>query len=626
MVPGPSEIKSETMNDRQRFLEAETALKKGNYSHYRALRDTLRSYPLYPYLVYEDLRRRLSADAAEEINAFLDRWGETPLAERLRSQWLTHLAQTNRWSQYLAYYTENQSVSRRCDYLSAMIQTGRGQEIFPEVKQLWLHGHSRPDQCDRALNTWREAGHLSSALVWARIHLAINTGETALAKYLKRFVDESERSYIDLWIKSRTNPDRVAALELYPASDSRAHRALVAGLQFLARRDAQNAAKIWSRAFPNRQWAQADVISIERQIGLSLAYQHKPDAIEWLSRVPHETDELVREWRVLTALRHEKWTTALKWLSQMSEEERSDPRWRYWRARCHERLGNLSQSSALLADLAQERSYYGFLAADRLGLPYAFNQQALVFTESDLNVIAELPGIVRAKELYTLQRWPDARREWHLITSSLSDEQAAMAAKIAQHWGWHARAILTIAATPYYDDLVLRFPTPHQFHVSRRATDYGLDRAWVFAVARQESAFMPDARSSKGALGLMQIMPATANEIAKKLKVVGFNTRNLLNSDTNIRFGSWYLGDLLKRANRHLVLAIASYNAGPHRTRRWLPDGGELDADIWIETIPFRETRRYIRRVLAYTAIYEMLLGDRLTRLSAKLAPVPSAL
>ena len=187
-------------------------------------------------------------------------------------------------------------------------------------------------------------------------------------------------------------------------------------------------------------------------------------------------------------------------------------------------------------------------------------------------------------------------------------------------------AIITLAGSTHLDDLKVRFPTPHERKVTQKANDYALDRAWVFAVARQESAFMPDARSPKGALGLMQIMPSTGREIAAKLNTNDFNTKDLLDAEINLRFGAWYLGDLMSRMQGHRVLAIASYNAGPHRARRWLPRSESLDADIWIETVPFRETRRYLRRVLAYTAVYEMLLGDLSTRISDQLQPVPTTL
>ena len=621
-----AETDPDPLADRQQFLEAETALKLGQYSRYRTLLHGLEEYPLYPYLLYQDLLRRLPVDPNEEIRAFLNDWHDSPLAERLRSRWLRRLAQQNRWSQYLTYYTVNSSVARRCDYLSAMINTGRGDEIVSEIEQLWLHGHSQPDQCDGVFSHWRAAGYLTRTLAWARIRLAVKAGETALAGYLKRFVDISEHTDVDLWIKTRIDPNRIAATHLYPANRPLAHEALVIGVQFLARRDAEKAAKLWVRIFPERHWSDNDIVAIERQIGLSLAYNHKPQAIAWLSKGPHESDARVREWRVLSALRHQKWAVALQWLSKMSREEQRDSRWRYWRARCQQVLGDGSQSSAEFTNLSEERSYYGFLAADRLGLSYQFQRQALHFPEPDVQSIASLPGIERAKELYALQRWPDARREWYFVIKSLSENDTAIAAKIAQRWGWHARAILTVATTSRRNDLALRFPTPHRSVVIRWADDNGLEPAWVFAIARQESAFMPDARSAQGALGLMQIMPSTGKDIAKKLNTAGFRTRLLLNSDTNFRFGSWYLRHLMNQMGDHEVLTIASYNAGPNRTRRWLPDSGVLDADVWVETVPFRETRRYLRRVLAYTVIYKMLLGDPLTRMSARLLPVPSSL
>ena len=560
------------------------------------------------------------------LTGFLVNWQDTPLAERLRGAWLKRLAKRELWDEYLADYTGNDSVVRRCDYMSALIHTGRGESIFPEVEQLWLHPRSQPPECDPVFKAWRMKGHLTRNLVWARIRLAVDAGETALAAYLKRFGDVSEHADVDLWITTRKQPQTIAELHRYPAERHLAHQALVAGFQYLARRDPLKAAEVWTRVFPSRDWSEMEVVAIERQIGLSLAYRHEIDAIDWLSRVPYRDDQQVQEWRVLSALRHGNWKIALQWLLEMSEEEKQTSRWRYWRARCQQLSGDEAGASSIYTRLAQERSYYGFLAADRAALPYRFQHQSLPFSDTDLKPVAALPGIVRAKELFALERWPDARREWYFVTARLSELKVAKAAKIAHDWGWHARAIITVAATPHLDDLELRFPTPHDIDVTQPANDYALDRAWVYAVARQESAFMPDARSAKGALGLMQIMPATGKDIAKKLDATKFKTRDLLDSDTNLRFGSWYLRDLMNRMQGHRVLAIASYNAGPHRARRWLPDGGALDADIWVETVPFRETRSYLRRVLAYTVIYEMLLGDPSTRLSVRLPPVPSEL
>ena len=583
---------------RQQFLEAERVLRSGQRSKYERLLAELEEYPLYPYLIYQDLRARLANAPASEIRSFLDEWDDVPLASRLRSVWLEKLASDERWHDYLEHYIEGNSVARRCDYLNALIRTGRAEEVFPQVDDLWLQARSQPDECDPVFSAWRAAGHLEETLAWARVRLAIDAGETGLARYLRRFVVSSQRADVDRWIATRKDPARVAELERYPAKNPLAQQALVAGFQYLARRDAEKAAEIWTRVSPSRTWEDKDRNAIERQIGLSLAYRHKPQAMDWLARVPHEGDQSVQEWGALSALRHGEWDQALRWLAAMNEEDQSLSRWRYWTARCHELLGDSSEATPIFERLAGERNYYGFLAADRIDRPYELNHQSLSFSHEDLKSVAELPGIVRAKELLALKRWPDARREWFHVTKELSDLEAAKAAQLAHDWGWHARAIITLAGTEHLDDLGLRFPTPHQVDVTDRAGDYALDRAWVFAVARQESAFMPDARSPKGALGLMQIMPATGKNIAAKLKQPGFKTRDLLDSAINLRFGSWYLRDLLNRMRGHRVLAIASYNAGPHRARRWLPASGELDGDIWVETVPFRETRRYLRRYL----------------------------
>ena len=263
-----------------------------------------------------------------------------------------------------------------------MIQTGRADEVYPQVGDIWLHARSQPHECDPVFKAWRTAGYLESKLVWARIRLAIDAGETGLAGYLKRFVDSSERPDVERWIATRKDQARVAESRRYPPKNKLAQQALVAGFQYLARLDAQKAAEIWTRTSPGRAWKDRERIAIERQIGLSLAYRHEPQAMDWLARAPHEEDERVREWRVLSALRHGEWGRALRWLADMNEKERQSSRWRYWTARCHQSLGDTSNALLIFEDLAAERSYYGFLAADRVNRPYQFNYQSLSFPDA----------------------------------------------------------------------------------------------------------------------------------------------------------------------------------------------------------------------------------------------------
>ena len=240
--------------------------------------------------------------------------------------------------------------------------------------------------------------------------------------------------------------------------------------------------------------------------------------------------------------------------------------------------------------------------------------------------IEELDAIRRAQELFALERWTEARREWHSATRDMNPTQLRAAAKLAKQRGWHDRAIFTLARTGYWDDLELRFPLEHAELVKANADLHGIDIAWVFAVMRQESAFMSNARSHAGAMGLMQLMPATARQVAKNvLKTPPPRRQELFQPDTNIALGSAYLKQMKGELGDSAVLATAAYNAGPHRVTRWLPQE-TLPADIWIELVPFKETRGYLRRVLAYTVIYEKRMGIPPTRLHKRLHPVPPSI
>ncbi|MFQ5626622.1 MAG: transglycosylase SLT domain-containing protein, partial [Methyloligellaceae bacterium] len=295
-----------------------------------------------------------------------------------------------------------------------------------------------------------------------------------------------------------------------------------------------------------------------------------------------------------------------------------------WTARALESLGWHDDADSIYTELARERSYYGFLAADRIDHDYQLNHRALEYSDHELRLLAAQPGAMRARELYGLGRTVDARREWRMFTRSMTDEELARAAKLAHGWGWHGRAIMTVARTPHLDDLELRFPLAYHDRVLEQARAQRLDPAWMYAIVRQESAFVADARSPAGALGLMQIMPGTGRKIGRSLDKPLKNRRQLLDADISLEFGSTYLRILLDQLDNHSVLAAAAYNAGPHRVERWRPAERNMSADLWIETVPYRETREYLRHVLAYTTIYERRLGRETVRLSARLAPIPA--
>jgi soluble lytic murein transglycosylase len=311
------------------------------------------------------------------------------------------------------------------------------------------------------------------------------------------------------------------------------------------------------------------------------------------------------------------------YIEALEGNEREEPRWRYWWARATELLGEGEAAAAAYRALSSERGYYGFLAADRVGRAYAIE---FLPGEPSAEAIAALtarPPVRRTRELRVLGREVDARREWNLLIAGLEPAERAVAARLAHGWGWHGPAIIAAARSDSLDDLEVRFPLAHLEQVMPLAEGLGLDPAWVLAIARQESAFFADARSPAGALGLMQVMPATGRQIARWLDLRLSSDRQLLDPELSLRFGGTYLRHLLDRWQGHPLLATAAYNAGASRAERWRPTGAAMPGDLWVELVPFRETRGYLRRVLAYTVIYEHRLGRAPVPMSERLPPVP---
>jgi len=615
------------IEQRSRFLQAESALKKRDIQRFRELKEALESYPLYPYLEFADLSRRLGAAGNDEIETFLDRYAETPLAWRLRNAWLKLLARRGQWEKFLEIYAPSRDATMQCQWLRALINANQADKAMPRVEALWLVGRSQPPACDPVFKAWRSAGYLSRDLIWQRIALAVRAGRPALATYLAGFLDADERALAREWLRVREQPSRVIQVARMDYDPEIVEALLLYGIERLAKRDPERAASTWELLRTRFAFTGKTVAYVHRRIGLSYAFAHKAQALYWLNAIPEsQMDDRAREWRILSSMQHGEWPQALEHILAVSEREdsasSSSQRWRYWMARSLESLGWQDDADSIYGELARERSYYGFLAADRIGSDYQLNNQTLEYSDHELRLVAAQPGAMRARELYSLGHTVDARREWRMFTQGMTSEALARAAKLAHDWGWHGRAIMTVARTSYLDDLEMRFPLAYHDRVLAQAKAQRLDPAWVYAIVRQESAFMADARSPAGALGLMQIMPGTGRKIGRTLDKPLRNRQQLYDADVSLEFGSTYLRILLDQLDENPVLAAAAYNAGPHRVERWRPQEQTIAADLWIENIPYRETREYLRRVIAYTTIYEQRLGHETVRLSARLAPI----
>ncbi|HYQ70288.1 MAG TPA: transglycosylase SLT domain-containing protein [Gammaproteobacteria bacterium] len=604
-------------SQRARFLEAYKALQESRLNDYRRLAPGLTGYPLYRYLEFEELRTRLSRASAAELGGFIERYEGEPVSWRLRRSWLYNLARHRQWEQFLKAYREPQPVALQCYRLQALLARPlKTDAVVTDALQLWMVGKSQDDACDPVFDYLYKHDHITDDLVWQRIRLAMDNGNASLAGFLAKRLPEADRNWVTLWREARMRPAQtLEARELRQDSPQAREIALYA-IQRLAGRDAGQAHRRWQSLREEYDFQQDQVLEVERIIAMAAVWQDLPTAHAWLVEVPEgAVDETVRAWRIRTALAEEDWSAVAKHIEALPAEEAQREEWRYWHAVALEQTERRIPAMDEFAQLAILRDYHGFLAADYLRWPYQMSNQPVEYTPEALQALAQRPGFVRARELYRAELFTDARREWQQSIEGMSDAELKLAAVLAQQWGWHDRAILTIARSGDYDDLALRFPLSFSEAVQSQARDRRLDPGHVYAVIRQESAFNKDARSHAGAMGLMQLMPKTGQATARRYDIPLASTRNLFEPDKNISIGSAYLKQVMELYDNNIVLASAAYNAGPHRVRRWLPESESRSAASWIALIPFTETRKYVQRVLAYAAIYDWRMQREITPL-----------
>ncbi len=381
---------------RARFLEARAALKKADLRRFERLAGGLRDYPLYSYLDYARLRGRLGSADPQQVRAFLDTWADQPLAARLRRAWLRRLGRAGRWRDYLAFYTPQTSVTLQCYRLRAelALQPDRRLSVLERAVPLWLVGHSQPDACDPLFDALYASPLIDSARIWQRIRLAFAANRTTLAAWLGKRLSADDRRWVQRWRTAARQPVKALRQDWTHEDTPLVREILVHGLKRLARHKPEQAWKHWRRLAPSHRFSAAQRGEVLRSLALAAARRNLPRAGEWLALVPEDAvDQQVRTWRVRAALLRHDWKDAARWLDALKPAEQRRHEWRYWRAVAHERLGEQAAATLLYTDLAAERNFYGFLAADRLREPYRMNDRRNEPDSATLARVANLPGV-----------------------------------------------------------------------------------------------------------------------------------------------------------------------------------------------------------------------------------------
>ena len=590
----------------------------------------LEDYPLYPYLPYERLRRLGAKAPDKEIEQFLHDHGDSLPGQRLRAQTLERYGRGAQYQAFLKIYVEAlASVDLRCHAWSARRATKAKGDATAEALALFEALDKDRVECRPLLAHLRGSSLLTAARVNARIEKALAGGQTGLAQALSNELPKAQRPAVQRRILAQTEP-AVALNQAarWPATAASAAAATVALVQ-MARKGALATEARYQALATRMPFVAADRARIEAEIARYAAVERLPEAVRLLARVPAAAfDDNLREWQVRYHLRRVEYSAALAALDGMTAAQSAQSRWRYTRGRVLELLGRADEAQPLFKAAAGEANFHGFLAADRIGAAYAICPADNLLNTERAFAVLNLGGVQRALEWWVLGDTDRARSEWFWQMPQLSVELRREAGLIASREGLHEWAIFTMSGDELIRQYEARFPLLHTAAVEQEAKRTGLPVNWVYGLIRAESAWNANARSPVGARGLMQLMPATAAAVAKSL---GIRVDPLTDPAHNIRLGTTYLSRRVADLDGNPVLATGAYNAGIGAVKRWI-EAPLPPWDLWVETVPYKETREYIARVLAFAVLYDWRIDGSPTRLSAlipgmsdKVEPAPIA-
>lgn len=611
----PSELEGRR-GDVSRTLEQ---AERGPVSAFEQSLRVLGDHPLRPWLEYARLRNSLGSDANASIESYLRRWGDIVPARMLRDAWLRRLAERGDWDRFHLWYRDSSDTTLRCGHLRARQARGDADAAWlDDAERLWLNPRSLPDLCDPVFEVLSERGRITPELRWQRIEMAAEAGEQGLARFVARGLPPADAELAASYLGFIEAPGEGA--RSWPAND-RSRKFATLGLVRLARNDPDQAERLLAQLRQPLRKSEAEAGPVQAQVALWTVASYNEGARERLAAVPESAyDARLHEWRVREALARRDDAAALDAIARMPAAQREDARWRYFEARLRERNGEASEARRLYAEAARHANFHGFLAADRIDAPYAL---CPLEVQRDLALrrdVAGNPALVRAFELFRMDRPGWAGREWNDALAGMNSAERIEAVRLARAIGWHDRIFALAQDDPdelrYYR---LRFPLSYPNTVREQAGLHDLDPALVAAVTRAESTWMPRARSQADARGLMQVLPATAAGVARRTGVDFDGPDALYRPITNLRLGTAYMREMLDRHGGHPYFAIAAYNAGPTPVARWRGERADFDPDFWIETINYRETREYVARVMAFSVIYDWRLGQDAVPVSDRL-------
>jgi len=609
----------------QDFLAGIEFIKQGDRKQVTQIRETLQNHPLLPVFIYQDIIHNLNDTPGLVIESFINRFGHLAISSRLSNQWLKQLAEQQDWSRFLEQVTHPELYDEeiQCGFYQAQLRNQHDTFPLDSVRNLWLNQITLAPLCQQLEVDLLKHKQLPGWLIWQKIESALTANQTDPAKALAKHLSRTDRQAVQDWIRFHNNPKHLI-LELPDTGSALINRKIfLHSLNRLANLEPQTAKKILNlqqqryRIHPDEQH------TILRTASLRLAIRADDDARHYLQAYhQHQRDPDTLRWQAQTALRQSDWSTLLNTLEQMDPEQRQEKKWQYWLARALQQLNQDQRAHELFKKLADQRDYYGFLAADQLKLDYNLASQPIASAEQLQDVKNTYPALALIENLLAIGWQVNATREWKHLLNHAEEKDLTAIAQVAHHWQSHVFVFQALAQGQQWDQLSLRFPTPYQQPVMQNAAKNNIDPAWIYSIMRRESAYQTHIRSHAGAVGLMQLRPSTARYIGRQQGLTQQTYQNLTDAQSNIELGAAYLGYLMKKFDGHLVKATAAYNAGPRRVQTWTTNIETMPADQWIDSLPFTETRRYVKAVLEHNIIFSKLLEQQPQRLTNLMQPI----
>jgi soluble lytic murein transglycosylase len=593
----------------------------------------LQAYAIHDYLVAARYRRDLikqpdpGLDAA--IDAFLQAHAGQPVTHGLRHDWLASLAQRGRWDLFLPRSADVTDAVLSCDRLEGRLATGDTEGLAAAALARWGLSQKQPAECNDVFTWLRQQNLITPVLAEAKARAALAADNPRLAREAAADVPAARSTALLQWSDLLEAPkSALTVLATHPTLPVETE-ALAAGFEKLAHTDSAAALNLYPQLITRPGMTPASQIRLQRAAALGAAYDRDPSAMSLFDRLPDDAaDGQVDEWRVRAALWAGDYAKALSWIERMPTGLASQPRWRYWRARAVAATGGAEAAAPLFGEIATLRDYYGYLAADRLHQSYHLNARPSPDDAKVQAVMAAQAGLIRAHELFACGMADEAGVEWNAVLGTAEPAIKIQAAHLAARWGWYAESITTLAQAGEWDDVQLRYPRPYPQAVAAASALADVPADWILGVMRQESLYRKDAVSRADARGLMQMLPATAAAVARRWHLTPPHNEGLFDPSVAVPLGAAYLRELLNRYDGRLDLGLAAYNAGPMSVARWLPTRS-MDADVWIENIPYGETRNYVEHILEHIVAFAAVRDaepPRLQALTPAVEPAASAL